>query len=118
LEWIHKLDSQHSLCRGFTFDDLFETNYKVEGIEAFHVAGHTPGFTFYIFEDVLLICDYVFRGEGMVFNPFGPERETKKGGEKINKILENRQISRVCGSHYIADYSEWKEKFDKLLKKE
>jgi len=115
---IHQLDSQDGLGRGFTFDETFVGNHKVKGIEAFPVDGHTPGFTFYIFEDILFICDYVLKGEGMVFNPFGPERETRRGGENILMILEGQDISRVCGSHYVADYSEWKEKFDKLLQKD
>jgi hypothetical protein len=40
------------------------------GIEAFHIDGHTPGFTFYIFEETLFICDYVFLdGDSLKFNP-------------------------------------------------
>ena len=58
--YIHKLDSTHRICQAFTFDKTFENNFTEGDIEAFHIDGHTPGFTFYIFEDVLLICDYVF----------------------------------------------------------
>ncbi len=112
---IHKLDSEHRLSRAFTFDGLFEEGFADDGIEAFHVDGHTPGFTFYIFEDILFICDYVhiYRDE-MIFNPFGPKHETRKGGMKIRKILKERDIRTVCGFNYVKSYSYWIEKFDAL----
>jgi hydroxyacylglutathione hydrolase len=110
--WIHKLDSAHDLCRGFTFDVTFERNFQENGIEAFHIDGHTPGFTMYIFEDILLICDYVFLQKGgMVFNPYGPVDETIAGGKKIQKIIEGRNLSKVCGYNYVLEYWEWKKRF-------
>ncbi len=113
---IHKLDSTHKICRAFTFDVTFEDNFLDSGIEAYHIDGHTPGFTFYIFEDVLFVCDYVFlKGEGMRFNPYGPEKETIEGAHKINKIIEGRKINKVCGYNYVIDFSDWKERFDDLL---
>ena len=113
---IHKLDSAHSICLAFTFDVTFTENFAEFGIEAFHIGGHTPGFTFYLFGDVLLICDYVFlKGEGMSFNPFGPQKETRACAAKINRMLKGREISTVCGWNYVADYKDWKERFDTLL---
>ena len=109
---IHQLDSHHDLCRAFPFDVTFEKNFQEMGIEAFHIGGHTPGFTMYIFEDVLFICDYLFlKKEGMIFNPYGPVDETIAGGERMRKILEGRNISKVCGWNYVVDYSEWQAKF-------
>ncbi len=112
---IHKLDSEHRLSIAFTFDGLFEEGFVDDGIEAFHVDGHTPGFSLYIFEDILFICDYVhiYRDE-MIFNPFGPKRETVEGGFKIRKILEDRDIRTVCGFNYVKSYSYWIEKFEAL----
>lgn len=113
---IHKLDAEHRLSRAFTFDHLFDEGFVDDGIEAFHVDGHTQGFTFYIFEDVLFICDYVLiYRDKMTFNPFGPKEETERGGGSIRKILEKREITTVCGSNYVKSYSYWKEKFDTLL---
>lgn len=113
---IHKLDSEHKMSNAFTFDGLFEEDFAEDGIEAFHVDGHTPGFTFYIFEDTLFICDYVhiYRDE-MIFNPFGPGRETVQGGSMIMGILENREIKTVCGFNYVKSYSYWIEKFNTLI---
>lgn len=115
--WIHKLDSSGTICRGFTFNNMFEEDFAESGVEAFHINGHTPGFTFYIFRDIVFVCDYVFLREGtMRFNPFGPARETAEGAYKIREIIEARELSKVCGYNYVADYSEWKDKFDGLLK--
>jgi hydroxyacylglutathione hydrolase len=109
---IHQLDSNHDLCRGFPFDITFQKNFQKDGIEAFHIGGHTPGFTIYIFEDVLFICDYVFlKEEGMIFNPFGPVDETITGGERIRGILEGKNISTVCGWNYVIEYPQWQKKF-------
>ena len=116
---IHKLDSAHSICRAFTFDATFQENFIELGIEAFHTGGHTPGFTFYLFEDVLLICDYVFLKEGgMSFNPFGPQKETRECAFKIDEVLQGRKISKVCGYNYVVDYKDWKKRFDRLLGKD
>ncbi|TVM03299.1 MAG: MBL fold metallo-hydrolase [Candidatus Brocadia sp. WS118] len=115
---IHKLDSAHSICLAFTFDATFTENFVELGIEAFHAGGHTPGFTFYLFEDVLLICDYVFpEGNGMRFNPFGPQKETRECAATINTVLQGRGLSKVCGWNYVVDYKDWKERFDNLLSK-
>ncbi len=115
---IHKLDSAHNICLAFTFDVTFTENFTELGIEAFHIGGHTPGFTLYLFEDVLLICDYVFlRGNGMQFNPFGPQKETRECATKIDRILQGRELNKVCGWNYVSDYKDWKERFDHLLRR-
>ena len=77
------------------------------------MAGHTPGFTFSIFEDLLFICDYVFlTGDGMKYNPFGPADSTIAGGARIGGLLKERKLSTVCGYNYVIDYGEWKRRFD------
>jgi glyoxylase-like metal-dependent hydrolase (beta-lactamase superfamily II) len=110
---IHRDDSVHEICRPFTFDATFQEDFVHQGIEAFHVDGHTPGFTFYIFQDVLLICDYVFLdGDGMKYNPFGPAGLTVSGGCRILEILKGRKLSTVCGYNYVIGYDDWKSRFD------
>lgn len=110
---IHKSDSIHDISKAFSFDDLFMENFSISGIEAFHIAGHTPGFTFYIFEDVLLICDYVFlKGDRAGLNPFGPPVETKEGFNQMVELIEGRDISTVCGYNYMIDFVSWKQRAD------
>lgn len=113
---IHHDDSEHLLCRGFTFDSLFSSDFSENGIEAFHIDGHTPGFTIYFFADILFICDYVFLQDGaMKFNPFGPHDKTVAGGQTIIKLLQGRTIRTVCGYNAVTDYQVWKPQFNKLL---
>ncbi len=113
---IHDADSKFKLCRGFTFDKTFPSHFKESGIEAYHVDGHTPGFTCYFFEDVFFICDYVFYGSReMTFNPFGPGSKTVVGGFRIRELLRGRDINKVCGVDYVVDFNEWLEEFDNLL---
>ncbi|MDQ7783639.1 MAG: hypothetical protein RDU20_12215 [Desulfomonilaceae bacterium] len=110
---IHELDSLHKICKPFTFDELFTENFKIGEIEAFHIGGHTPGFTFYVFEDVLFICDYVFlKGEGAALNPFGPPVETRDGFNKMMSLIKDRDISTVCGYRYVTDFALWKQRTD------
>jgi hydroxyacylglutathione hydrolase len=111
---IHELDSKHELCRRFTFDATFNKNFVADGIESFHIDGHTPGFTMYFFENCLFICDYVlFRDDRMVFNPFGPAAATIAGGRQVREILEGRQTPPVwvCGVHYVMEFPTWWEQF-------
>jgi hydroxyacylglutathione hydrolase len=110
---IHREDSLHDICRPFTFDVTFTDNFVHQGIEAYHVDGHTPGFTFYIFQDILFICDYLFlAADGMKYNPFGPADKTIAGGVRIAELLKDRKLTTVCGYNYVVDYLDWKRRFD------
>jgi hydroxyacylglutathione hydrolase len=114
--WIHDADSRSKLCRGFTFDKTFLAHFREYGIEAYHIDGHTPGFTCYFFEDVFFICDYVFYGSRKTtFNPFGPRSRTVEGGFLIKELLQGRNINKVCGVDYVVDFNKWLEEFDKLV---
>lgn len=110
---IHQADSVHDICRPFPFDGTFTENFTHQGIEAFHIDGHTPGFTFYIFEETLFICDYVFlEDDGMKYNPFGPADRTIAGGRRLRELLDGRQLTSVCGYNYVADYRDWQRRFE------
>jgi hypothetical protein len=114
---IHERDAEHKICRYFTFDATFRENFaSVDGIEAFHIGGHTPGFTMYFFRDCLFICDYVLFREGqMIFNPFGPAGDTLAGGQQILEILEGREEmpAWVCGVNYVQDFAPWWQEFSR-----
>ncbi len=115
---INGRDSSNKLARRFPFDNKFSGNFTEAGLEAFHVDGHTQGFTIYVFKNVLFICDYVFLKPGsMVFNPYGPPGETREGARTIKKIAESRNISIVCGYNYVENYPKWQEKFAILVDK-
>ena len=110
---INREDSVHEICRPFPLDVKFDENFTRRGIEAFHIGGHTPGFTLYIFEDILFICDYVFlKGKGMQYNPYGPAGQTVAGGSRIREVLKGRKLSTVCGYNYVVEYGEWTRRFE------
>lgn len=109
---LHVNDAADDMCSPFTFDAVFSGSFIHQGIEAFPVDGHTPGFTFYLFEDTLFICDYVFCSDAdMKFNPYGPAELTLAGGRRIAEILAGRKLATVCGYNYVIDYDVWKQKF-------
>lgn len=114
--WLHEQDAKHNLVSLFDIDRHFESDFSHKGIEAYHVGGHTPGFTFYIYRDVLFICDYVFlTASGMQFNPYGPESETKKQAQRIYQIVSTKSLRTVCGYNYIANFADWLPGLERLL---
>ncbi|WP_404359490.1 rubredoxin-like domain-containing protein [Methylotuvimicrobium sp. KM1] len=115
---LHDLDAQHTLSSSFDVDKRFTGDYFAYGIEAFHIGGHTPGFTLYIYRDVLFVCDYVFLTEsGMRFNPFGPELETRTRAQRIHEVVKARHLETVCGYNYVANFSDWLARFESLISK-
>jgi hypothetical protein len=117
--WLHNADTKSELCKRHTIDHKFTDNFRIDNLEAFHINGHTDGFTFYIFQSTLFLCDYLFiKGDSMQYNPFGPEKLTQEGGKKILSIIYQRNISTVCGYNYVIPFTEWKYKFDNHLKVE
>ena len=53
----------------------------------------------------------------MHFNPYGPRNKTIEGAKVMNTILNSKhELRKVCGFDYVLDYSDWKAKFDDLLK--
>ncbi len=115
---IHEEDARHTLSRNFPLDVRFTGDYSEDSIDAFHVGGHTPGFTFYRFDDVIFVCDYVFfrdGNHGTRLNPFGSERDTRQGLRRILDTAEDRAVRLVCGYDYVTEFPVWKEKLEKLL---
>lgn len=112
---IHQADSEHDLSRPFSFDDKFSQAFVHQGIEAFHIDGHTPGFTVYLFEETLFICDYVFLdGDGIKLNPFGPADRTIAGSRRLRELLKGRQLAWVCGYNYVSGFTDWWRRFENV----
>lgn len=114
--YLHALDAKHRLVSLFDIDRRFTGDFTQHGIEAYHIGGHTPGFTCYVYGDVLFICDYVFvTANGMQFNPYGPEAETRKQAQRIYQIVGARSLKTVCGYNYVANFANWLPAFERLL---
>ncbi|MDJ0716438.1 MAG: hypothetical protein QNJ54_19875 [Prochloraceae cyanobacterium] len=114
--YLHAFDAKHPLVKKFPVDRKFTGDFAERGIEAYHIGGHTPGFTIYLFEEVLFVCDYAFPpGSKMRFNPFGPKEETRDRASRILEAIAGRSLKTVCGYNYIADFESWSEDFKHLL---
>lgn len=114
--WLHALDAKHRLAALFDIDKRFTDDFSLYDIEAYHSGGHTPGFTFYIYRDVLFICDYVFlEDNSMRFNPYGPAQDTLDQAQRILGILNGKTLTTVCGYNYVADFNSWLDKFERLI---
>jgi len=114
--WIHRKDSEHLLAAHHPFDKKFEQDFKLMGIEAFHINGHTPGFTIYIYDKTLFICDYlVLKDQRFILNPYGSIQSTMEGAKLLKKIIKNRELDEVCGVNYVLDYHKWIKRFLTLI---
>ncbi|MEJ2276615.1 MAG: MBL fold metallo-hydrolase [Candidatus Lokiarchaeota archaeon] len=115
---IHINDSRNYIADKYEFEQKFEFDFTLHNIDAYHIDGHTSGFTMYIYEKTLFICDYVFVGGSFYkFNPYGPYERTREGSKKLLNIISNKNIEYVCGYDYSLDYGNWFEKFKKLINK-
>lgn len=113
---INKLDADNEIARRFTFDHTFGGDFSDSGLEAFHISGHTQGFTIYTFQGALFICDYLFvKPDSMKFNPYGPQKETRKNAERIGDVAEEKNVTVVCGYNYVESYPGWLKKFNNLI---
>ncbi len=113
---LHQLDASHPLARQFPVDNAFSGDFKRGSLEAFHIGGHTPGFTMYVHDDVLFACDYAFPpGAGMKLNPYGDPHETRNRGARVLDITEGRGLKKVCGYNYVTDFPAWRDDFARAL---
>ncbi len=114
--YIHELDARHPLARNHPVDHPFSGDFKRGSLEAYHIGGHTPGYTMYIHHDVLFACDYVFPpGAEMKLNPASDAREMRARGGRVLDITEGRGLRKVCGYNYVADFLTWRADFLLIL---
>ena len=115
--WLHELDAKHPLVAKFDVDNRFTENFSLYGIDACHIGGHTPGFTLYIYQDVLFICDYVFLDNSTLsFNSYGSQPETIKQAQRIHEIVKSRHLVTVCGYNYVMSFADWFAAFENLIR--
>ncbi|TVQ19819.1 MAG: MBL fold metallo-hydrolase [Leptolyngbya sp. DLM2.Bin15] len=113
---LHALDTDVPYARPFPVDRQFYGDFSEGGLEAFHIGGHSPGFTIYIYKQVLFICDYAEPpGAKMRLNPFGPRDETLRGAERILEVIAERSLETVCGVNFVTDFESWREDFKHLI---
>lgn len=117
--WLHELDAKHPLVALFDVDKRFNEDFSLYGIDGYHIGGHTLGFTLYIYQDVLFICDYVFlNNTTLSFNPYGSQSETIRQAQRIQEIVKSRHLVTVCGYNYVMNFEEWFVAFENLIRKQ
>lgn len=105
---LHALDAELPLARQYPVDVRFDDGFEAHGIQAFHIGGHTPGFTMYIYKSVLFICDYAFPpGPQMRLNPYGPSEETRACASKVIAIAAEEPLEKVCAYNYVVEFDSW-----------
>jgi hypothetical protein len=104
---LHQLELAHRFAKGRVIDRPFKSDFARGSLEAFHIDGHTPGFTVYIHRNLLFVCDFVFMaGKRMRFNPYSGDMIT--AATRILEVIEGRELDKVCGYNYVAEYPEWR----------
>lgn len=115
--WLHEMDAKHTLVASFDVDKRFNDDFSLYGIDAYHIGGHTPGFTLYIYRDVLFICDYVFLDKSALsFNPYGSQPDTLRQAQRIHEIVKSRNLATVCGYNYVMSFEDWLVAFGNLIR--
>ena len=113
---LHVNDAEHPLAAQFPVDTVTYGDFTEDGIEAFYIGGHSPGFTLYIYDKTLFICDYAFPpGPQMQLNPFGPKHKTRKRAGRIWDLIAERSLEFVCGFNFVTEFSSWRQDFKHLL---
>lgn len=115
---IHARDAENRLARQFPVDDAFTGGFEVNGLEAIHIGGHTPGFTMYVFENVLFACDFAFPpGPEMRLNPYSDMDAIRISARNVQAMIDDRSdtLTTVCGYNYVVDLDAWRGDFDRLL---
>ena len=114
---LHALDAELPLIQAFPVDERFSHDFALDGLEAYHIGGHTPGYTLYIYQDVLFICDYAFPpGPNMHLNPFGPKTETLQRAERILTVVNSHSLTTVCGYNYVCAFNDWLPDFERAIR--
>ena len=115
---LHDADAANPLVAAFPVDDRFTGDFTFGDLEAFHIGGHSPGWTMYIQGPVLFACDYAFPpGDKMRLNPHGPKDATRQKADRIAEIVDGHDLTTVCGYNYVVDFTDWRRDFDGALTK-
>jgi hydroxyacylglutathione hydrolase len=114
--WLHGDDAEISEVSRHSVDHAFTDDFEKFGVQGIHIGGHSPGFTVYIWQDTLFVCDYVYPpGAGMKLNPHGDRDATREGAGKLADVIAGRQLTTVCGYNYVADFVDWQTALLRLI---
>ncbi|MBS93371.1 MAG: MBL fold metallo-hydrolase [Chromatiales bacterium] len=114
--WLHEADAELSEVAEHSVDHRFTGTVEKFGVEGVHIGGHSPGFTVYLWQEVLFIGDYVYPpGAAMKLNPHGPLAATRDGAGRLVDVATSRLLTTVCGYNYVTDFATWQSAFMRLV---
>jgi len=114
--YLHDLDAQTPLVQHFKIDNCFTQDFVEHGVAAYHIDGHTKGFTIYIYNDIVFVCDFAFPpGHNMQLNPYSHHKEKALAAAKrLLTLLETKTLTTVCGYNYFVDYDSWSDELRRI----
>ena len=113
---MHAADAELSIVSQHCVDHRFDKDFQKFGVDALHIGGHSPGFTVYVWQDVLFVCDYAYPpGNTMKLNPHGKRDATREGAGRLADIAAARSLETVCGYNYVVGFSAWFAAFSRLI---
>jgi len=114
--WLHAADAELSKVSRFCVDHTFDGNFEKFGVHGIHIGGHSPGFTVYIWQNVLFVCDYAYPpGKTMKLNPHGNRDATREGAGRLADVIAARPLETVCGYNYVVNFDAWQAAFVSLI---
>ena len=113
---LHQADAELSEASRYSVTQRFDGDFASHGVQGVHIGGHSPGFTVYVWQNILFICDYAYPpGVGMKLNPHGPREATRDGAARLADVIADHDLKTVCGYNYVADFGSWQQEFMKLV---
>ena len=114
--YLNELDTGHRFARGHFVDHKMRGDFNRGSLEGYHLGGHSDGFTMYICNDVLFVCDYVLvEGTDMKLTPFGDKKAIREGACRILELTAGRDLQTVCGYNFVTEFLPWREALSRLV---
>lgn len=114
--WLNAADASLAIAAHHPIDERPAGDFMAAGISGWHIPGHSPGYTVYVFGNTLFAGDLVFfRSANMRVNPFGKAGREIDAARHLQERLGSKDFAVVCGWNYVAPYARWRAAFDAML---
>ena len=113
---LHEADAELSIVAEHCVTETFSSGIEKFGVRGYHIGGHSPGFTVYIWQETLFVCDYAYPpGKTMKLNPHGKREPTREGAGRLADLASAHKLETVCGYNYVVDFGSWMKAFTRLI---
>ena len=98
------------------FEETPRGNFSLGELQAFHIGGHTPGFTVYRFHKLLFVCDLLFSLDtSFTLNSLGRRDAMHAAARRLLRQIRHQDIQLVCGYNYAIDFKHWQNALTRCL---